>query len=83
MDGVYYQVKEGDTLEALAGRFDVKPDDILLWPGNHLDMADPKLTPGEYVLAPGGHREFKQWIVPHGVASEIGHAEEHPGAGRL
>ena len=64
VDGVYYEVKDGDTLEALAGRFDVKPDDILLWPGNHLDMADPKLTPGEYVLAPGGHREFKQWIVP-------------------
>ena len=40
-------VKEGDTLEAVAGRFKVKPDDILLWPGNHLDLADPKLTPGE------------------------------------
>ncbi len=63
-DGVYYKVLDGDTLQSIADKFSATPDDILNWPGNDLDLTDPKLDPGTYVMVPGGHREFVQWIIP-------------------
>ncbi len=64
VDGVYYQWKEGDTLEGVAFEFEVSVDDILNWPGNNLDLTNPVLEIGQYVLVPGGEREFQQWIIP-------------------
>jgi murein DD-endopeptidase MepM/ murein hydrolase activator NlpD len=64
IDGVYYQWKEGDTIESVATELEAKPEDILSWVGNKLDLADPKIDLGQYVMVPGGHREFKQWIIP-------------------
>lgn len=64
VDGVYYEWQEGDTLEMVAGRFEAKVEDILNWPGNNLDLTDPALEPGSLVMVPGGHREFRQWIIP-------------------
>jgi murein DD-endopeptidase MepM/ murein hydrolase activator NlpD len=64
VDGVYYQFEEGDTLEAIAAEFEVALDDILNWSGNQLDLIDPVVAPGEWVMVPGGHREFRQWLVP-------------------
>jgi murein DD-endopeptidase MepM/ murein hydrolase activator NlpD len=64
VDGVLYQWKEGDTFEGVASAFEAKVDDILNWPGNNLDLSDPKVDVGQYVMVPGGHREFKQWIIP-------------------
>ncbi len=63
-DGVYYKVQEGDTLQSIADKFSATADDILNWPGNDLDLANPKVDPGAYVMVPGGHREFVQWIIP-------------------
>ncbi|MDT8899288.1 peptidoglycan DD-metalloendopeptidase family protein [Thermanaerothrix sp. 4228-RoL] len=63
-DGVYYKWKEGDTLESVAASFKVKPEDILLWPGNKLDITNPVIEPGQYVMVPGGRREFRTWVVP-------------------
>jgi len=63
-NGVYYQWKEGDTLDSVANELGAKPDDILSWVGNKLDLSSPKIDPGQYVMVPGGHREFKQWIIP-------------------
>jgi hypothetical protein len=64
VDGVYYQWQEGDTIESIAGRFDAKPEDILDWPGNQLDLTNPNPEPGSWILVPSGHREFRQWIIP-------------------
>ena len=64
IDGVYYQWKEGDTLESIAAEFDTDEDGILSWPGNRLDLTHPEIDPGTWVMVPGGHREFQQWIVP-------------------
>lgn len=64
VDGVYYKVQEGDTLQSIADKFSATTDDILNWPGNNLDLTDPKVDPGTYVMVPGGHREFVQWIIP-------------------
>jgi murein DD-endopeptidase MepM/ murein hydrolase activator NlpD len=64
VDGVYYQVKEGDTLESVAKKFSANLEDVLNWPGNSIDLTSQKVTPGDYVMVPGGHREFVQWIIP-------------------
>jgi len=64
IDGVLYQWQEGDTLQGVADRFEAKVEDILSWAGNQLDLTDPLVEPGAYVMVPGGHREFRQWIVP-------------------
>lgn len=64
VDGVYYEWQEGDTLAGIAGRFDAKLEDILTWPGNKLDLTEPKVDAGAWVMVPGGHREFRQWIIP-------------------
>ena len=64
VDGVYYKMQEGDTLQSIADKFSATVDDILNWPGNNIDLTDPKIEPGSYVMIPGGHREFVQWIIP-------------------
>jgi LysM repeat protein len=63
-DGVYYKWQEGDTLISIANKFETSVDDILNWPGNNIDLANPVIKPDTYVMVPGGHREFVQWIVP-------------------
>ena len=64
VDGVYYQWKEGDTLQSIADKFSANADDILNWPGNNIDLTAPDIKPDSYVMVPGGHREFVQWIIP-------------------
>lgn len=63
-DGVYYKWQDGDTLKGVADRFGAKVDAILNWLGNNLDLVNPQVAAGVYVMIPGGHREFKQWIMP-------------------
>jgi murein DD-endopeptidase MepM/ murein hydrolase activator NlpD len=63
-DGIYYQWKENDTLESVAGEYKTTVDDILNYPGNDIDLTNPKIESGTYVMLPGGEREFVQWLVP-------------------
>jgi hypothetical protein len=63
-DGIYYQWKDGDTFNSVANEYDAKVDDILNWPGNDIDLTDPKFDPGSWVMVPGGSREFVQWLIP-------------------
>src|SRR5262245_7418512 len=63
-DGIYYQWKENDTLDKVADEFSANIDDILNYPGNSIDLSDPKIDSGSWVMIPGGQREFVQWIVP-------------------
>jgi murein DD-endopeptidase MepM/ murein hydrolase activator NlpD len=64
VDGVYYQWQEGDSLEAVAEEFEVEVEDILTWTGNKLDLTNPIIEHDDWVMIPGGQREFQQWIVP-------------------
>jgi murein DD-endopeptidase MepM/ murein hydrolase activator NlpD len=64
VDGIYYQWEEGDTLETVADEFGSTPDDILGFPGNDIDLTDPTIAAGTYVMIPGGAREFFQWLIP-------------------
>jgi murein DD-endopeptidase MepM/ murein hydrolase activator NlpD len=63
-NGVYYQWQETDTLESVAVEFEADLNEILYWPGNRLDLTNPQIYPESWVMIPGGHRAFQQWIVP-------------------
>jgi LysM repeat protein len=74
VDGVLYKWQEGDTLDSIAEEFSATKDDILNWPGNDIDLTDPVIKPDTYVMVPGGHREFVQWIIPTVASGRSGTA---------
>jgi murein DD-endopeptidase MepM/ murein hydrolase activator NlpD len=63
VDGLYYEWKDGDTFESVAEKFDANVDDIISFPGNHVDLTDPKVAPGTTVMIPGGTRELRNWAA--------------------
>lgn len=63
-DGIYYQWKENDTLEGVASEYKTTVDEILNFPGNDIDLTNPEIESGSWVMLPGGEREFVQWLVP-------------------
>ena len=81
VDGVYYKWEKGDTVNAVAGRFEAKIEDILGWTGNQVDLTDPNFNPGTWVMVPGGHREFRQWIIPVIPRGRAGVSKSVYGAG--
>ena len=64
VDGVYYEWKEGDTFAGVADSLESDVDAILNYSGNQLDLTNPMIEPGQYIMVPGGKREFRSWIVP-------------------
>jgi murein DD-endopeptidase MepM/ murein hydrolase activator NlpD len=64
VDGVYYQWQDKDTIESVAEEFSASVDDILNWPGNNIDLTNPQIKAGTYVMVPDGQRALVQWIVP-------------------
>jgi murein DD-endopeptidase MepM/ murein hydrolase activator NlpD len=61
VDGLYYEWKEGDVLEQVAAKFDANPEDISNFPGNDIDLTNPKIQPGTKVMIPGGSRQLRDW----------------------
>lgn len=76
VDGTYYQWQAGDGLNGVARFFGVTPEDIINFPGNHLDpktigdYAHPNIQPGTWLVIPGGKREFVSWSAPIGVTRQ-------------
>ncbi len=64
VDGVYYQLKEGDTIENAAAKFDINPQAVIDFAGNQFELTNPIKKTGDWVMFPGGHREFRQWLIP-------------------
>jgi LysM repeat protein len=81
VDGVYYQWQEGDSIDSVAAKFDAKVQDILSWEGNNFDLTNPKVTPGQWIMIPNGHREFRQWLVPTIARSHSGVSKSVLGPG--
>ncbi len=80
-NGVVHKWKEGDTFDSVAVLYKANVKDILLWPGNKLDMINPKVVPGTLVMVPGGVREFRRtWIIPTIPRGAAGVATSMPGA---
>ncbi len=63
VDGLYYEWKDGDTFESVANKLDTTPDEIINFPGNKIDLTDPKIEPGTLVMVPGGSRELRNWAA--------------------
>ncbi len=84
VNGTYHRWSEGDGLNGVAKFFGVKPEDIINYPGNHLDpdtigdWSHPNIEPGAWLIIPGGKREFVSWSAPEiprnnpGVAKVLG-----------
>jgi hypothetical protein len=64
VDGVYYQWKADDSLQAVADQFGAQVEDIVDFPGNRIDPFHSDIAAGTWVVIPGGHRDFRQWLVP-------------------
>ncbi len=64
-DGIYIKVKDGDTIDSLASEYKSTPEKILYYPGNQLDVSNPQIKVGDYIMIPGGSREWQRtWLVP-------------------
>lgn len=78
VDGTYYQWVGGgaETLTGVASFFGVQPEDIVNYPGNHLDpdkvgdYSNPNIPAGAWLIVPGGKREFTSWTAPMVVLNE-------------
>jgi murein DD-endopeptidase MepM/ murein hydrolase activator NlpD len=64
INGVYYQWQAADSLEGVAAVFEADLQAILNWAGNDIDLSEPQIAPGEWLMIPGGQREFRQWVIP-------------------
>ena len=69
VDGLYYEWKDGDTFESIADKFYTTADEIINFPGNKVDLTDPKIEPGRLVMIPGGSRELRNWAADLTTAS--------------
>jgi hypothetical protein len=84
MNGTYHRWSEGEGLNGVARGYSVTPEDIIDWPGNHLDVntlgdwSHPNIEPGTMLFVPGGTRQFVTWSAPRitrdnpGVAKLLG-----------
>jgi murein DD-endopeptidase MepM/ murein hydrolase activator NlpD len=63
-DGILYRWKDGDTFDKVAAQYKAKADNILDWSGNNIDLTNPEIKTDQWVMIPGGSREYKQWLVP-------------------
>jgi LysM repeat protein len=70
VNGVYYQWHQGDGLNKVSEVLGVKPEDIIDFPGNHLDKAtigdysNPNIPVGTWLIVPDGTRNFITWSAP-------------------
>ncbi len=76
LNGTLYEWQDGDGLNGVATFFGVTPEDIINFPGNHLDpntigdYTRPNIPPGTMLIIPGGTRQFVSWSAPLGVTRE-------------
>ncbi len=84
MNGTYHKWSAGEGLNGVAHGYNVTPDVIVNYPGNHLDPAalgdysHPNIEPGTMLFVPGGERSYVTWSAPRisrsnpGVARILG-----------
>jgi murein DD-endopeptidase MepM/ murein hydrolase activator NlpD len=63
VDGVYYKWQEGDTIESVAAKFKVDPEVILNWSSNNLDITNPQIPVGTYVMVPGAKKNDQPLFI--------------------
>lgn len=76
VNGTYHEWQQGEGLNGISEYYGVKPEDIINYPSNNLDIAavgdfsNPSIAPGTWLIVPGGRREFVSWSAPLGVTRE-------------
>lgn len=76
IDGVYYEWMGDISFEDWARFFGVTAQDIIDYPGNHLDpdsiggYSNPGIEKGTWLIIPGGQREFTTWYAPIGITRD-------------
>ncbi len=88
VDGVYWEWLGGIPFSQWAAYFEVKPEDILNYPGNRLDPAavadasNPNIKVGTFLIIPGGTYQYHTpGQVPLGVTRENPASAQVGGAG--
>ena len=82
MDGTYHHWSEGEGLNGVAHGYDVTPEVIVNWTGNHLDPATlgdyshPNIEAGTMLFVPGGERDYVTWSAPR-------ISRDNPGVARI
>lgn len=66
-DGLIIAAEQGDTIDGIARRFEVKPEVIAGDPINKLTSMNQSLQLGQIIYVPGGQRETVVWQVPQPV----------------
>jgi murein DD-endopeptidase MepM/ murein hydrolase activator NlpD len=56
INGVYHEVKAGDTLEKVAKKYKAQVADIVAYELNNLESADQPLQTGDFLIVPGGEK---------------------------
>jgi murein DD-endopeptidase MepM/ murein hydrolase activator NlpD len=70
VNGVYHKWSENESLNKVAEYYQVSPEDIIDFPGNHLDRAalgdlsHPNIPVGTMLVVPNGYRNFITWSAP-------------------
>lgn len=64
VNGVYYQWQQEDTFDLIADNYETDVEKILSWYGNDLDLINPTVAVGSWIMLVDGQREFKQWVIP-------------------
>ena len=83
IDGALRVVMAGDNLEKIARAFHGTVEDIINYPGNGLDPADPQIREGQYIIIPGGWRDSITWQLPVPPSRRVAGrswASDEPGA---
>ncbi|MEO6458694.1 MAG: LysM peptidoglycan-binding domain-containing protein [Chloroflexia bacterium] len=65
VDGIYYVVAEGDTVETVADKFQVDPAVIISYPGN--GILDETVSAGQPLIVPGGMIPARDMVVTYTV----------------
>ena len=68
VNGVYHQVGRGDTIEKIAGAFEVESAAIINYPLNSIDPDNPLIQVGQWLVVPGGTKPY----VPRQVVAYNG-----------
>jgi hypothetical protein len=58
IDGVYHTVVQGETLEKIAAKYKAEVQSIIECSYNGLDPEAPAISPGDWLIVPGGIRPF-------------------------
>jgi len=70
VNGAYHRWSAGDGLNGVAKYFQVEVEEIINFPGNHLnaetigDWTRPNIEAGTWLVIPGGQREYVNWSAP-------------------